>query len=117
MSESFLEAVAMAQLARARNRYGIPQQEQAAAESQTAQIMRQLQAKRLMQQLEGAPAAETRAAEAHTSQIGLEGAQKAAALALAGSRENPKPKDPAAIGSFEDYVVQKYGPRPTPEQI
>jgi len=28
-----------------------------------------------------------------------------------------KPEDPPALGSFEDYVRTKYGPRPTPEQI
>jgi len=29
----------------------------------------------------------------------------------------PKPPNPPAVGSFEDYVTQKFGPRPTAEQI
>lgn len=29
----------------------------------------------------------------------------------------PKPKEPAAVGSFEDYVVRKHGANPTPAQI
>lgn len=91
---SLLHRLAAAYMGRERQRVGIPQQEQAAAESETAQLMRRIQAARIAQQMNMAPAAQE-------SQITLEGAQTDAATAqaeaaraLAQQREVPKPGTP-----------------------
>lgn len=76
MEEPFLEAVARAQLARARNRAGIPQQEQATAQAESGNMVRTLQAMRALQELSQGP-------EEHESQMTYRTAQTESAQAQA----------------------------------
>lgn len=110
-----LETIARTFLTRERDRLGITGHEQAAQSAQLQDMVRQAQIAKALQDLELGPAEQE-------SQIGLRTAQTAAAqaqaesyLALAGQREAGGP--PPNTGSFEDYVIRKFGQRPTPEQI
>jgi hypothetical protein len=117
----FINRLAAAFMARERQRLGIPQEERAAQEAATTDLIRRAQARRLMQQTEMAPAEQE-------SQIGLRSAQADAARALAGQRETPKAGTPHyerdAAGNVTAVIPQldgsfrkePIGPIGTPQQ-
>lgn len=105
-----LQAIARAYFARERQRLGIGAEERADAESSMGNILRQAQLARLVQQMGFAPAQ-------HKAELELRGAQTEQATAHAEAYRTPRPEKQPAVGSFEDYVVQQFGPRPSPEQI
>jgi hypothetical protein len=91
---SLLSRIARAYFQRERARLGIPQEEQAAREAETVDLMRRAQAARLAQQMEFAPAEHESEVGLRKAQTGAATAQEKATLALAGQREEGKPGTP-----------------------
>lgn len=96
MEESFLEQVASAQLARARQRAGIPQQEQAAAQSESAVLLRRAQAARLMQEL----GATQETPEARLQRIEAEAMARSRGTSAGSPPAQPAPPTAGSIGDY-----------------
>jgi hypothetical protein len=110
-----LSDVGQAALAHMRDKRGITASETAAREAELSQMVKRAQAQEILQRIGMKPAEQESEITHRTAQTELAGAQAEAARALAGKRaDGPPPPD---VGGFEDYVTQKYGPRPSPEQI
>lgn len=108
-----LARIAGAYMQRERQRLGIPDQERAAREAETVDLMRRAQAARIAQQMNMAPAE-------HDAEIALRGAQTEsataqaeAARALVGQRETPKAGTPHyerdAAGNVTAVIPQPDG--------
>jgi hypothetical protein len=103
---SVLAQLAAAYMERERHRAGIPKQEQDAAEDSRRTLLVRAQAEKIAQEIGMAPAAQE-------AQIGLQDAQTE--YYRAGGRAQTQ--QPPSVGSFEDYLRQRYGDRPTSAQI
>lgn len=105
---SILQAIARAYFARERQRLGITAEEREAQAAATTDLVKRAQLARLAQEMELAPAEaglRTRLIEAQIRNYDEP------------NRLPPAAPKPPNVGSFEDYVIQKYGARPTAEQI